>query len=260
LATPNPDTTRRRFVDRWIGRTLPRVVEDFTPPPRELAPGVLVFDRKVQMPGFSLGARSVAIRLASGELWLWSPFRLDPPMREALEREGGPQHLVAPNSFHYLYLRNHLDLWPRARVWLAPLLRERRPELPPGETLGETAPEAWRGEIDQCVFGPWRGLSEVAFVHRPTRTLLLADTCFNIASADTRREEWFWRLNRHWRRFGPSATARVVMLRDRATVRDFAARVLERDFDRIVVAHGEVLESGGHEAFRQAFARWLAPR
>jgi hypothetical protein len=247
----------RRWIDRWMARTPARVDETFAPPPREIAPGVFVFDRKLRMPGLGLPTRSVAIRLADGELWHWSPFRLDPGMRAALDGWGGPRHLVAPNSFHYLHLREHLETWPGARVWLAPLLRERRPELPVGETLGETPPEAWRGEIDQCVFGPWRGLSEVAFLHRATGSLLLADVCFHITAADSKREEWFWRLNRHWRRFGPSATARLVFVRDGATVRAFAERVLRWDFARVVVAHGTVLESGARDAFRSAFARWL---
>jgi len=32
--------------------------------------------------------------------------------------------------------------------------------------------------------------------------------------------------------------------------------ILAWDFDRVVVAHGEVLESGGREALRQGYA-WL---
>lgn len=248
----------RRWIDRWMARTPPSVVSDYTPPAREIAPGLHVFDRKVRMPGLSLPTRSVAIRLSSGDLWHWSPFRLDPGMRETLEGWGGPAHLVAPNSFHYLYLREHHEAWPRARVWLAPLLSERCPDLPPGETLGETPPEAWRDDLDQCLFGPWRGLSEVAFLHRATGTLLLVDTCFHICRADSKREEWLWRLNRHWRRFGPSATARLVLVRDADTVRAFARRILDWDFERVVMAHGEVLETRARDAFAQAFDRWLA--
>ena len=33
-------------------------------------------------------------------------------------------------------------------------------------------------------------------------------------------------------------------------------QVLEWDFDRIIVGHGEVVETGGKEALRQAYA-WL---
>lgn len=248
----------RRLVDRAMGASMPQAVESYAPPPREIADGITVFDRRLKLPGAALQTRGAVVALANGDPWVWSPLPLDGEIREFLDRLGGPAHLVAPNSFHYVFLRDHLDVWPRARLWLAPGLRERRPELPPGEELGEAPPEAWREEIDHCVFGPWRGLSELAFLHRATRTLFLTDVCFNIRSADSKLEEWFWRLNRAWNRFGPSATARMLLLRDPATVRDFARRVLEWDFDRIVVSHGDILESGGRAAFESAFARWLA--
>ena len=35
-------------------------------------------------------------------------------------------------------------------------------------------------------------------------------------------------------------------------------RILAWDFDRVVVTHGDVLESGGKQALRQAFS-WLSP-
>ena len=45
---------------------------------------------------------------------------------------------------------------------------------------------------------------------------------------------------------------RFSLALDRAPV----DRVLTWDFDRVIMAHGEVLESGGREAMRTAFA-WL---
>ena len=35
-------------------------------------------------------------------------------------------------------------------------------------------------------------------------------------------------------------------------------RVLDLDFDRIIVSHGEVLESGGRDALAKGYA-WLLP-
>jgi hypothetical protein len=54
------------------------------------------------------------------------------------------------------------------------------------------------------------------------------------------------------------AVPRVVKLayRDRSAARRSLETVLAWDFDRVIVAHGAVLESGGKEIVRQAFG-WL---
>jgi hypothetical protein len=45
-------------------------------------------------------------------------------------------------------------------------------------------------------------------------------------------------------------------IRDRRAARESLERILGWDFDRVVVAHGDVLERGGREALRQGYA-WL---
>jgi hypothetical protein len=47
-----------------------------------------------------------------------------------------------------------------------------------------------------------------------------------------------------------------MAFRDKQAARRSVAAILEWDFDRVVVSHGQVLETGGHEQFRAAFA-WL---
>jgi hypothetical protein len=46
------------------------------------------------------------------------------------------------------------------------------------------------------------------------------------------------------------------LTRDRKAARASLERVLQWDFDRIIMAHGEVLQSGGKTAMQKAF-RWL---
>jgi hypothetical protein len=44
------------------------------------------------------------------------------------------------------------------------------------------------------------------------------------------------------------------MIRDRNAARESVARILKWDFDRVIVTHGDVLESGGKEKLRAAYA------
>ena len=53
--------------------------------------------------------------------------------------------------------------------------------------------------------------------------------------------------------FGPSRLARS-MIKDRAALRASVDRILAWDFDRVVVTHGDLVETGGREALRASFA------
>ena len=63
---------------------------------------------------------------------------------------------------------------------------------------------------------------------------------------------------RSYGRFGPSKLD-PLLIRDRRAARESLERILAWDFDRVVVAHGDVLESGGREALREGYA-WLLRR
>ena len=45
-------------------------------------------------------------------------------------------------------------------------------------------------------------------------------------------------------------------MRDRAAARQSLEQILAWDFDRVIVAHGDIRESGGREALKAGYA-WL---
>jgi hypothetical protein len=108
----------------------------------------------------------------------------------------------------------------------------------------------------QTLVGGMPALNEVAFFHPASRTLLLTDLCFNYPPSES---SWL-RLYRRWiQDYEAKFTmARIIklMVRDRRALGSSCDRILRWDFDRVTLTHGEILESGGKEAFRNAF-RWL---
>jgi glyoxylase-like metal-dependent hydrolase (beta-lactamase superfamily II) len=66
------------------------------------------------------------------------------------------------------------------------------------------------------------------------------------------------RLLSSYGRFGPSRLD-PFLIRDRRAARQSLERILAWDFDRVVVAHGDVLENGGPDALRAGYA-WLLAR
>ncbi|MEZ4240863.1 MAG: hypothetical protein R3F59_32840 [Myxococcota bacterium] len=214
---------------------------------RTLAPGVHAVESDQRFFGLEVGARMTVLELDGG-LLLHSPVAVDPA---ALAPLGAPRWALAPNKLHHL----HVGPWIEAGVeaWAAPGLPEKRPDLRfAGTVTDEGAP-----------FGPdvllvplrcFPFTNEVALLHRPSRTLVLTDLLFDFPPT----APWLTRAAMRCAGAYPGCRASVL---ERALMRRDVARreigaLLALDFDRLVVSHGDVIETGGQAALRDAY-RWL---
>ena len=181
-------TETRSLIDRLIAFTTPKLVTDFAPPPKAIDTRVWVLDRRLRMPaGPILPSRTTILGLPSGGLLVVSPPPVAPGGLDALDALGPVEHVLAPNSYHYLYAREFLARHPRAQFWAAPGLYTRVPNLVEGRELTETAPEGWAGAVEHAILGPTRGVSEVALFHRESATLVLTDSAFHLVGLSS----WF---------------------------------------------------------------------
>ena len=224
-------------------------------PLRPLAPGLWVAERPLRFLGMELGARMSVLRLGDGGLLLHSPVRLDPHLRAELDGLGPVRALVAPNRFHHLFVADYLAAFPDARGYAAPGLERKRADLGFYDVLDDEPPPLWAGRLDQLVFRAMPILNEVVFFHPATRTLIVTDLVFNVQRAESAIDRVLLRLDGVYRRVAIGRVERRFV-RDRRAARAAIDRVLAWDFDRLVLAHGDVLEHGGREALRAAFA-WL---
>lgn len=248
---------QRSLLDRAMRVVAPTAVRSFAPPPRQLSDGLWIVDRKLSMPpGLILPTRMTVVRLAGGTLALHAPVALDVDLAAVLRSLGEVSAIIAPNSFHYVFAAEYVAAFPAARLLAAPGLRERVPSFPAAIALSDEPAPLWNGILEQIVFGPVRGVSEVVFLHRPSRALVLTDLAFNMRRIDPLHQRVAWRLFGVPASFGPSRTARLTLLCDPAPVRRFVEQVAAWSFERIIVAHGDVVEHNAGAEFRRAFARY----
>ena len=222
---------------------------------RQLGPEIWIAERPQRFYGLEVGTRMTVIRLGGARLLLHSPVALDPELRRELDSLGRVCFVVAPNRVHHLYAGQVAEAYPEARLWVAPGLERKRPDLRFVAVLGDEAPAEWRGELEQVFFRGRPYENEVVFFHRASRTLILCDLAFNFGPSAAAPTRLLMRLLRSYGRFGPSKLD-PLLIRDRRAARESLERILDWDFDRVVVAHGDVLESGGREALRQGYS-WL---
>jgi hypothetical protein len=222
---------------------------------RQLAPDLWVIERPLRFAGLEVGTRMSVIALEDGSLLLHSPLRPDPELREELDALGPVRFAVAPNRFHHLYVADCVSAYPELQCFCAPGLERKRSDIGWDGILGDEAPEAWAGQLDQIPFQGFPLANEVLFFHRSSRTLLAADLVYNVGAKAAPLTRLFFRLLGGYGRFGPTRLERL-MIRDRSAARASLERILEWDFERVILAHGELLERGGPAALRAGYA-WL---
>ena len=206
--------------------------------------------------GLWLGTRMTVVRLPGGSLWLHSVVAVDDLLADEIQALGPVRHIVLPNLYHHVYAGDAIQRWPSARVHAPAGMRKKRPELRIDSELSETPDSEWCGElIPVHIAGSM--LDETVFVHRPTRTLVCADLIENFDSSPHLATRLYLKIAGIEDRVAFSRLLRPVY-RDRRATRRSLERLLVLDFDRVVLAHGRVLDRGGPAAVREAY-RWLEP-
>ena len=214
-----------------------------------------VVEHPLRVQGMELGRRMTAVRLDDGCLWLHSVARLTPAVREWLDGMGPVRFVVSPSRTHSRWMEDYREAYPESALVAAPGLPAHRPDLEFERVLGDAPDPAWARELDQLEF-PIRGeYREIVFLHRASRTLVLTDLCFNIPAGRGALTTLAARLLGYYRKLGTSRLVRALIA-DRAAARDAARRILAWDFDRVIVGHGDIVQSGGHAAVERAFG-WL---
>jgi hypothetical protein len=222
----------------------------------KVAPDLWVVETPLRFRGIEVGRRMTVVRLASGGLLVHSPAPLNVELRESLAELGDVRFVVPASSMHgHLFMEHYRAAYPAAEIFSAPGLDRKRKDLSFDGLLGSTPDPRWQEDLDQAPVLGHRFVTEIAFLHRQSRTLIVGDLCFTIGESAPAPMRAMARATKAYGRPRPTPMFRVG-LRNKVAARRSLDRILGWDFDRIIVGHGELLETGGHSAFRDAYA-WL---
>mgnify|MGYP002630497435 CR=1 FL=1 len=218
----------------------------------EHAPDLFLAQAPLVFMGLPFGARCTVIRYGR-DLLVHSPIELTRVLREELAELGEVRWILAPNLLHHLYVAQWAEAWPEAELWAAPKLAERRPDI------------AWTGTLEHGDQAPWpcetvvvRGHPlhvEVVLFDTRSGTLVLTDLLENLghgpetspllrlilgllgmAGRATPPTDWKWTLS------------------DPEAARSGIQTLLDWPVERVVLAHGRLIDVDARQTLRRAFA------
>jgi hypothetical protein len=225
---------------------------------RSISKDVWAHEADLRMPGgVPMPCRATLMSLPGGSLALHSPLAIDDATAKEVDAIGEVRFLIAPNCLHWMYLRRAKERYPGARVVGAPGLEKKLSGLAFEPLPASGVVEGIEGLRVQRIEGASR-MGEHAFFHQASRSLVVTDLVFNIHGSPSFRLRLYLRLIRAYRRTAQSLVWRMLV-NDRAAAASSASTLLTWDFDRLIMAHGDVLEANARERTRKALS-WMTAR
>lgn len=216
------------------------------------------FDSAQRLPGnFRFPARMTVLPLENQKLALVSPIPIDDALAVQIASLGEVAFLIAPNLLHHMYLADAVGRYPSARVLAPERLADKRPDLRIDGSLERDLPSLLTQSVDVLKFEGSPTLDEFLFCHRARRTLVVTDLVFNVRRPQGVVANVLLFLVGCHGCFAQSRAVRFTV-KDRAPAGASAESILGVDFDAVVMAHVEILPSGGHGAMAEAL-RWVLP-
>ncbi|KAF7790006.1 hypothetical protein EIP86_000954 [Pleurotus ostreatoroseus] len=208
-----------------------------------------------------MGGRSTVIKLSTGGVWAVASTPLSPETKERVDALGPVHARVREAEWKKAY--------PTAKVIGVEGLAEKKSENwsfdgaygvdPAGTIYG------FEADIMSCYFSGF-SKKDVAWLHVPSRTLIVADLIFNLPATEqysktsaspALKAPLSWLMPK----FQPYSPGFQKFLwnegKDKTAMRESAKTVSEWEFDRIIPCHGDVIETDAKKAWSSAFARYL---
>lgn len=180
-------------------------------------------------------------------LILYSP--LNPTLYTDLSSLGTVTAIVAPSGMHSMYPQTAQTHYPSAKLFSAPTLQTRFPNLNWGTLVTAETPEDILGShvrvrlASSCPF-----MAEIVLLHEASQTLIVSDLAFNFTQEALTHASWLARL--YIKATGAADRPLDVSKPLRAMIRPHCARalieldsLLEWPWTRVIPCHGDVVEN-----------------
>lgn len=224
---------------------------------KAIATDIWGHEKEIKLPGgMLLPSRATIVRVRDGSLALHSPLALDDEAAKEIGELGDVRAIIAPSCVHWMFVAGAKKRFPKAKVFGAPGLEKKMKgvafdPLPEEGILGASLGDDL--VVKRVQGAPY--MTEHAFLHTPSNSLIVSDLMFNVHACRGFMMKLFFKAVGVWDKTAQSRFWRFLV-RDRAAAARSASEILAWDFERVVVAHGDVVTCDARERARQALA-WM---
>ena len=156
----------------------------------------------VHYAGTDFNSRMTVIRLSNSRVMIHSPCKIDGTTQNQIEKIGDVSFILAPGTYHYLYISSAQKAFPDAETFICPGIERKCSDIKFDWFLGDRPDPRWESEIEQVLVRGTKYIWEVAFFHKVSKTLILVDLLENFTDAtqdvSLSLKLWFKVIFRMW--------------------------------------------------------------
>jgi hypothetical protein len=194
--------------------------------------------------GWDIRRNVTIIKLASGRLIMHSTGPFAPDDIRDIKDLGTVTWIVEAMLRHDTFSATGQSLFPDA-AFLAPEGFSKHVDFFTHSIV--PTPYEWRGQFEVLELAGIPSMRENVCFHVPSRTLIVADLIFNFPHHEPLWSELMLKAAVQGVHRAGLSRAFKLAIRDEVAFRESVAQMMRWNFDRVVVGHGELIESGAHE-------------
>ena len=202
-----------------------------------LASDIWVASYAVAFGPLNLKSRMTVVRIANTKLVVISPSPIDEDLMGELQSLGEVSFIVAPNLSHDIHLKSFASKFPASRVVVPGRMMEKK-SIPKSWYFLKDVD--WPEEIQAFAISGLPIIDETVFYHTHSKTLVCTDLIFNFSKSGDGLPRFLAKLLGVLGRPAMSRTMRFSV-RDREAFQRSTEPLLDLQIDRIVVAHGRII-------------------
>ena len=221
------------------------------------APDIYIKEYPIRYAGCRFYSRMTIIKLSDGQLWIHSPCEITEEIKSEIQSLGPVGVIIAPGNYHHLHVASCQAAFPTAKTYICPGVETKQPTLNYDAILHENKPEdSYATDFDQVLIQGNRVIWEVAFFHKPTKTLILVDSIEWIGD-NTEGTNWvlrFWwkYLLRMWNVPKPAPEYQMGW-KNKLEAKHSMEQIMQWDFQSVIISHGQNITEDAKSVVQSAW-------
>lgn len=219
----------------------------------KFAENTWTFEQDLKFVGLEIGARMTIVDLGGGKLFVHSPIRLTETLKSEIRKLGQVTYVVAPNRVHHLFIADFKAEFPEAKFYCAPGLQTKRKDFWFDGIISDEQKFPWNPVLQHlCVKGaPF--YNEVVFFDSRSKTLIVTDLAVHIHKSKSLVTQVVFKAMSTIGRFGWNPIEKFLFIWNKKAFYKSIDGILQWDFERVILAHGESVTANGRQMFKEAF-------
>jgi hypothetical protein len=223
---------------------------------------IWVHNDTMKLMGTTLALRMTIIKLSSGLLWVHSPTALDAALKNEIAKLGPVGFIVGASNGHNIWLQQWQDAFPDAHLYVSGGIPKKL-KLKNYQLLDEKTDNVWADDLQLAYMPAVSFFNESVFLHNKSASLIVTDLIQNhSAKRPAGFAGFITRFLLEPLGFKGMCIAPPLKLgftiKDKPNFAAFIEKIRVWNFKRIIVTHGDIIESNAKQVFTDLCKRFVA--